>query len=103
MRLQVTLIESPLSMDILLLVMHQQNMSMLGMETLSSSKLSLTEGCSVGQKVDYEKLLSLGVKLEGKIALAKYGGPFRGLKVHIFQFIRACLTYQRSKMLRNMV
>jgi N-acetylated-alpha-linked acidic dipeptidase len=34
-----------------------------------------------GQKVDFERLLSLGVPLEGKIALTKYGGPFRGLKV----------------------
>jgi N-acetylated-alpha-linked acidic dipeptidase len=34
-----------------------------------------------GQKVDFDRLLALGVKLEGKIALARYGGPFRGLKV----------------------
>lgn len=34
-----------------------------------------------GQRVDFERLLALGVELEGKIALAKYGGPFRGLKV----------------------
>ncbi|KAF1997684.1 N-acetylated-alpha-linked acidic dipeptidase-like protein 2 [Amniculicola lignicola CBS 123094] len=34
-----------------------------------------------GQKVDFERLIALGVDLEGKIALAKYGGPFRGLKV----------------------
>ncbi|KAL8751209.1 MAG: hypothetical protein Q9199_006578 [Rusavskia elegans] len=34
-----------------------------------------------GQVVDFEALVSLGVPLEGKIALAKYGGPFRGLKV----------------------
>ncbi|KAJ4994383.1 glutamate carboxypeptidase-like protein 2 [Stagonosporopsis vannaccii] len=34
-----------------------------------------------GQQVDYERLRALGVELEGKIALAKYGGPFRGLKV----------------------
>ncbi len=26
-------------------------------------------------------MIELGVELEGKIALAKYGGPFRGLKV----------------------
>jgi N-acetylated-alpha-linked acidic dipeptidase len=31
--------------------------------------------------VDFDRLLALGVELEGKIALAKYGGPFRGLKV----------------------
>ncbi|KAF2622625.1 N-acetylated-alpha-linked acidic dipeptidase-like protein 2 [Macroventuria anomochaeta] len=34
-----------------------------------------------GQQADFERLQALGVKLEGKIALAKYGGPFRGLKV----------------------
>ncbi|KAF2994057.1 hypothetical protein E8E13_001770 [Curvularia kusanoi] len=34
-----------------------------------------------GQQVDFERLKALGVELEGKIALAKYGGPFRGLKV----------------------
>ncbi|KAF2829960.1 N-acetylated-alpha-linked acidic dipeptidase-like protein 2 [Ophiobolus disseminans] len=34
-----------------------------------------------GQKIDFDRLQSLGVELKGKIALAKYGGPFRGLKV----------------------
>lgn len=34
-----------------------------------------------GQQVDFNRLKDLGVALEGKIALAKYGGPFRGLKV----------------------
>lgn len=34
-----------------------------------------------GQVVDFEALLALGVPLKGNIALAKYGGPFRGLKV----------------------
>ena len=34
-----------------------------------------------GQKVDYDRLVELGVDLKGKIALARYGGPFRGLKV----------------------
>jgi N-acetylated-alpha-linked acidic dipeptidase len=34
-----------------------------------------------GQQVDFQRLLALGVDLKGKIALAKYGGPFRGLKV----------------------
>lgn len=34
-----------------------------------------------GQQVDFDRLEALGVSLEGKIALAKYGGPFRGLKV----------------------
>ncbi|OTB06732.1 hypothetical protein M426DRAFT_72190 [Hypoxylon sp. CI-4A] len=34
-----------------------------------------------GQQVDFDRLVELGVPLEGKIAIAKYGGPFRGLKV----------------------
>ncbi|KAF2213356.1 hypothetical protein CERZMDRAFT_111652 [Cercospora zeae-maydis SCOH1-5] len=34
-----------------------------------------------GQIADFERLLELGVELEGKIALSRYGGPFRGLKV----------------------
>ena len=34
-----------------------------------------------GQKVDFERLDALGISVEGKIALARYGGPFRGLKV----------------------
>ncbi|KAF1809800.1 N-acetylated-alpha-linked acidic dipeptidase-like protein 2 [Eremomyces bilateralis CBS 781.70] len=34
-----------------------------------------------GQQVDFDRLVALGVPLEGKIALARYGGPFRGLKV----------------------
>lgn len=34
-----------------------------------------------GQQVDFDRLKALGVELEGKIALSKYGGPFRGLKV----------------------
>jgi N-acetylated-alpha-linked acidic dipeptidase len=34
-----------------------------------------------GQQIDFDRLQALGVELEGKIALAKYGGPFRGLKV----------------------
>lgn len=34
-----------------------------------------------GQQADFEALIALGVPLEGKIALARYGGPFRGLKV----------------------
>ncbi|CAJ2501280.1 Uu.00g041330.m01.CDS01 [Anthostomella pinea] len=34
-----------------------------------------------GQQVDFDRLKELGVPLEGKIALARYGGPFRGLKV----------------------
>lgn len=34
-----------------------------------------------GQQADFKRLEALGVPLEGKIALARYGGPFRGLKV----------------------
>jgi N-acetylated-alpha-linked acidic dipeptidase len=30
---------------------------------------------------DFERLVELGVEIEGKIALIKYGGLFRGLKV----------------------
>jgi N-acetylated-alpha-linked acidic dipeptidase len=30
-----------------------------------------------GQQVDFERLIELGVDLKGKIALARYGGPFR--------------------------
>lgn len=34
-----------------------------------------------GQQDDFERLKELGVPLEGKIAVSRYGGPFRGLKV----------------------
>ena len=34
-----------------------------------------------GQLADFERLVALGVPLAGKIALLRYGGPFRGLKV----------------------
>ncbi|KAI1818355.1 N-acetylated-alpha-linked acidic dipeptidase-like protein 2 [Poronia punctata] len=34
-----------------------------------------------GQQDDFNRLKELGVPLEGKIALSRYGGPFRGLKV----------------------
>ncbi|KAI1779836.1 glutamate carboxypeptidase [Hypoxylon cercidicola] len=34
-----------------------------------------------GQQSDFARLIELGVPLEGKIAITKYGGPFRGLKV----------------------
>ncbi|ORY67394.1 N-acetylated-alpha-linked acidic dipeptidase [Pseudomassariella vexata] len=34
-----------------------------------------------GQQVDFRRLIELGVPLEGKIAISRYGGPFRGLKV----------------------
>ncbi|TRX93056.1 hypothetical protein FHL15_005924 [Xylaria flabelliformis] len=34
-----------------------------------------------GQQDDFTRLQELGVPLEGKIAISRYGGPFRGLKV----------------------
>ncbi|KAI0416968.1 N-acetylated-alpha-linked acidic dipeptidase-like protein 2 [Xylaria grammica] len=34
-----------------------------------------------GQRDDFNRLKELGVSLEGKIAISRYGGPFRGLKV----------------------
>ncbi|KAI0191666.1 glutamate carboxypeptidase II [Xylaria flabelliformis] len=34
-----------------------------------------------GQQDDFTRLKELGVPLEGKIAISRYGGPFRGLKV----------------------
>lgn len=34
-----------------------------------------------GSKEDYDKLVDLGVDFKGKIAIARYGGIFRGLKV----------------------
>ncbi|KAI0409511.1 N-acetylated-alpha-linked acidic dipeptidase-like protein 2 [Xylaria palmicola] len=34
-----------------------------------------------GQQDDFARLKELGVPLEGKIAVSRYGGPFRGLKV----------------------
>ncbi|KAK3075960.1 hypothetical protein LTR53_000264 [Teratosphaeriaceae sp. CCFEE 6253] len=37
--------------------------------------------CNYGTYADYEELVKAGVELEGKIALIKYGGIFRGLKL----------------------
>lgn len=34
-----------------------------------------------GSREDYQKLKDLGVELEGKIALAQYGGANRGVKI----------------------
>ncbi|KAF2725728.1 Zn-dependent exopeptidase [Polychaeton citri CBS 116435] len=34
-----------------------------------------------GQQVDFDRLVELGVELEGKIAMSRYRGPFRGLNV----------------------
>lgn len=33
------------------------------------------------QQVDFDRLEALNISVVGKIALAKYGGPFRGIKV----------------------
>lgn len=43
-----------------------------------------------GRKEDYEELAAKGVNLTGTIALARYGGLFRGLKVYIQRFANAC-------------
>lgn len=37
--------------------------------------------CNYGTYADFEELQHAGIELEGKIALIKYGGIFRGLKV----------------------
>ncbi|KAH8663080.1 N-acetylated-alpha-linked acidic dipeptidase-like protein 2 [Tricladium varicosporioides] len=42
---------------------------------------SFSGNASAEYQVDFNRLKALGISLEGKIALAKYGGPFRGLKV----------------------
>jgi N-acetylated-alpha-linked acidic dipeptidase len=34
-----------------------------------------------GERADFQTLMDLGIDLKGKIALARYGGSFRGLKV----------------------
>ena len=34
-----------------------------------------------GSQEDFKRLVALGVDLKGRIALAKYGGPYRGVKV----------------------
>jgi N-acetylated-alpha-linked acidic dipeptidase len=39
------------------------------------------QAISRGSGAEFERLVDLGVKLEGKIALIRYGGLFRGLKV----------------------
>lgn len=41
----------------------------------------LTLGASRGSIDDFDRLVELGVDIKGKIALIKYGGLFRGLKV----------------------
>ncbi|KAK8099219.1 uncharacterized protein PG998_012460 [Apiospora kogelbergensis] len=53
----------------------------------SASGNASAEYVYVGQarRTDFQRLLELGIPLEGKIALARYGGPFRGLKVKMAQ------------------
>ena len=38
-----------------------------------------------GRKADFDELEKLGVDLTGKIAIVRYGGVFRGLKVKAAQ------------------
>ena len=38
-----------------------------------------------GRKEDFEKLIELGVDVEGKVVIARYGGNFRGYKVKFAQ------------------
>jgi hypothetical protein len=69
-------------MDIPGQVMHR--LSMFTLVRIFPSRISLTlELSPLGRasQEDFKRLLALNVTLEGKIALAKYGGPFRGLKV----------------------
>jgi len=49
----------------------------------------------LGTQRDYQRLVDLGVELEGKVALAQYGGIFRGLKVKNAQDqgMIACIIY----------
>jgi len=49
------------------------------------SKVAKQSSGRMGGKRDYQRLVDLGVDLKGKIALAKYGGAFRGLKVKYAQ------------------
>ncbi|CUS07819.1 unnamed protein product [Tuber aestivum] len=51
----------------------------------SYSKATKQLGGRMGAKKDYQRLVDLGVDLKGKIALAKYGGAFRALKVKYAQ------------------
>ena len=49
------------------------------------SRVAKQSSGRMGGKKDYQRLVDLGVNLKGKIALAKYGGTFRGLKVKYAQ------------------
>lgn len=48
-----------------------------------------------GTYKDFEDLVDAGIKLEGKIAIARYGGIFRGLKIKRAQELGmiGCLIY----------
>ncbi|KAH9873136.1 hypothetical protein J1614_005534 [Plenodomus biglobosus] len=49
--------------------------------SLKPTKLTQPSPTGRGQREDFQRLQDLGINLAGKIALAKHGGPFRGLKV----------------------
>lgn len=51
------------------------------MERLSGDLSQSIDEIRRGTGADFERLVQLGVKLEGKIALIRYGAIFRGLKV----------------------
>lgn len=67
-------------MAIPLLAAPRPNTSTL-VSRFASSNISSDIRPGRGQQVDFKRLEALGVSLKGRIALAKYGGPFRGLKV----------------------
>jgi len=51
------------------------------LERLSGDLSQSIDEIRRGTGADFERLVQLGVKLEGKIALIRYGAIFRGLKV----------------------
>lgn len=50
---------------------------------------------ALGTKQDFDRLAELNISVAGKVALVRYGGPFRGLKVRAAQEAGAvaCLIY----------
>ncbi|KDN41247.1 Zn-dependent exopeptidase [Tilletiaria anomala UBC 951] len=50
---------------------------------------------NLGRKEDYDALDAAGISLQGRVALVRYGGPFRGLKVRGAEMrgAVACLIY----------
>jgi hypothetical protein len=64
----------------------QQNMSTWGKSQARYSLLGLqvrhiNRNYSRGTRKDFQRLLDLGIELEGKIAVAQYGGSNRGVKI----------------------